>query len=362
MNQHEIERKFLWALPLPEKEPDRRVIRYLFPKKDSIDRRVQKTIYKDGAIEYRDQIKKDLQKGDREEIKKEIISEQEFQSAITHGDVSLIERNEYDVSNEDKRIDKITIVYYPKHNFSRYEVEFSDPTYAKEYIPPNNLIEITGPLLRDGSLSRMTQDKINQEISKLKTLHTYNIFGEVYNSEVDEFWENFPRATIDSFTNNLKGKRILNLGSGPGRDAIILKNKGLEVYCVDASPTMVNMTKQLGFESEVKDFIELAFPEESFDGVWAYTSLLHIPKSELVIMLKKIYKWLKKEGVFLIGMVEGTFEGMKQRDSMPGSQRYFRYYLEEELDTLIVPLGFKKIFTERYLRHKNTYIHLLYRK
>src|SRR4051812_38097372 len=110
------------------------------------------------------------------------------------------------------------------------------------------------------------------------TIDTYDKYAHVYDEEVVEFWDNFPQVFIDKFVSLLPGKRILNLGSGSGRDAVLLRNHGLEVVCLDASKAMVDITTKLGFESHLATFSELDLPTGSFDGVWAYTSLIHIPK------------------------------------------------------------------------------------
>lgn len=132
----------------------------------------------------------------------------------------------------------------------------------------------------------------------------------------------------------------MNIGSGPGRDAILLRDEGLDVTCLDGSKEMVSVTTKLGFNSIVQDLRELKFSENSFDGVWAFTSLLHIKKDELQRVLQDIRRIIKGDGVFLIGMIVGEFEGEVQRSSMPGSSRYFRYYQDQELIQLIEHSGF----------------------
>jgi len=80
--------------------------------------------------------------------------------------------------------------------------------------------------------------KINQ------TIKTYDKYAQIYDDEVADFWDNFPETFIDNFVSLLHGQRILNLGSGSGRDAILLRNQKLEVVCVDASKAMIDITKK----------------------------------------------------------------------------------------------------------------------
>lgn len=192
------------------------------------------------------------------------------------------------------------------------------------------------------------------------TVLTYNKYHEVYDQETVEFWENFPKDTIKEFVSRLKGKKILDLGSGPGRDALLLRNEGLDVICLDASSKMVRRTKKLGFESVLADMRKLDFPEKSFDGAWAFTSLLHISKEEAGKVILKIHELLRPNGVFLIGMIEGDYEGDVERENMPGAKRYFRFYSESELRELVESNGFKFEYQGKYSPHSKTYLSQVY--
>ena len=112
----------------------------------------------------------------------------------------------------------------------------------------------------------------------IKTIDTYNNRATEYDEETVDFWETFPRTFIDTFA-NLAGKKVLNVGSGPARDSLLLKEGDLEVVCLDASPVMIQLSRDKGFESVLADFNSMPFSDRSFDSVWAYTSLLHIPKT-----------------------------------------------------------------------------------
>ena len=115
-----------------------------------------------------------------------------------------------------------------------------------------------------------------------KTIDTYNKMAREYDEETVDFWNRFPRTTIDSFAKSVSGK-ILDVGSGPGRDGLLLKEQGLNVICLDASEEMVKSCQNKGLQAVVGDFNQIPFADKSFDGVWAYTSLLHVPKSGIEV-------------------------------------------------------------------------------
>lgn len=202
----------------------------------------------------------------------------------------------------------------------------------------------------------MTARKVNF------TIDAYEKFYDIYDKETKEFWDNFPRSVLNKYATSLSGKRILNIGSGSGRDALLLRDRGLEVFCLDASRKMVEVTKKLGFKSLVCDFRKIPKNIGKFDGVWAYTSLLHVTRSEMLKVLDRIYELLFPDGVFLIGMIEGIYQGLVDRESMPGVKRYFRFYKERELVKIVESAGFKFTYQKKYQPHNNVYLNQIFNK
>lgn len=196
-----------------------------------------------------------------------------------------------------------------------------------------------------------------------QTVKAYDEYFQTYQTEVVDFWANFPKLHIRTFVDMLPGIKVLNLGSGAGNDAVLLREFGLDVECVDASLPMVHITQSLGFASFQIEFENLVLMPASFDGVWAYTSLLHISKEEMIDACKKVYNSLVPSGVFFVGMIEGDFDGYKERPTMPGVKRYFRYYQEEDLKSMLLSLGFKFKFVGHYVPAGNhTYMSMIFQK
>jgi ubiquinone/menaquinone biosynthesis C-methylase UbiE len=194
------------------------------------------------------------------------------------------------------------------------------------------------------------------------TIDAYNKYADIYDQEVIYFWENFPKEFVDKFVSSLPGKRILNLGSGSGRDALILREAGLDVVCLDASKSMIDITTSLGFESHLADFSEINFSESSFDGVWAYTSLIHIPQEEVETVIKHTHKLLVPQGILAVGVIEGEGANTIERRTMPGVTRYFKYYNANELKEMVQRMGFAFSYEQLYVPHRSVYINQIYRR
>lgn len=193
-----------------------------------------------------------------------------------------------------------------------------------------------------------------------KTINAYNSFAQKYDDETTDFWERFPRTFLDKFIELVKGN-ILDVGCGPGRDAVILRHKGLSVTCLDASEAMVEYCSGKGFKSILGDFNSLPFSNCEFDSVWSYTSLLHVKKSEITKPLKEIYRVLKPNGILGLGMIEGNVEEYRESSkvTMP---RWFSFYKKEEIEELLKQNNFEILYFETFKPNTKNYLNFIARK
>jgi ubiquinone/menaquinone biosynthesis C-methylase UbiE len=187
----------------------------------------------------------------------------------------------------------------------------------------------------------------------IKTKEVYDKFAKEFEEKTKDFLNKYLLDETKLFMHNLKGKKILDLGCGPGRDAIYFKEKGYSVVCVDISPKMIKLCKNKELEAYEMDMENISFEEKSFDGVWAYTSLLHIPKLRISSVLSKINEILKDRGVFCVSIQQGNSEGYEKSSNFPNHERFFAHYSKEEFETLLVRyfevLHFHKIeYNERH--------------
>ncbi len=196
------------------------------------------------------------------------------------------------------------------------------------------------------------------------TVAAYDKYHRIYDREVTDFWKRFPVRILDHFAGSIRGKRVLDIGSGTGRDALILRRMGLRVTCLDASKSMIADTRKLGFSSILCDMRKMRFPDGSFDGIWAYTSLIHLKRSEARKVLEGARNILKPEGILLLGFIEGNFRGYWTKESMPGGKRYTEYYTDTAARRLMRGLGFRMLHKKayRYRPHNHAYLAYIYRK
>lgn len=193
-----------------------------------------------------------------------------------------------------------------------------------------------------------------------KTIETYNLMAKDYDMETADFWERFPRTMLDLFAKSVHGP-VLDVGSGPGRDALLLRERGIDVTCIDASHAMIDLCKEKGLCAIAADFNELPFDDGSFHGVWAYTSLLHVPKAEVALPMEEIARVLKSGGMLGLGLIEGEEELYRESSGM-NRPRWFSFYTKQEVETLLKQFGFEVQHFDEFKPASKNYLHFLAKK
>lgn len=148
-------------------------------------------------------------------------------------------------------------------------------------------------------------------------------------------------TTIQSyFTSKLKnGSHILDFGCGSGRDTKYFLEQGYQVTAIDGSAELCKLASEyVGIQVKHKMFQELD-EEEVYDGVWACSSILHLPFAELKDVFCRIRAALKKSGVFYTSFKYGNFEGER-------NGRYFTDMTEDRFSVFLKDVGGLKLEEE----------------
>ncbi|PCI21245.1 MAG: SAM-dependent methyltransferase, partial [Piscirickettsiaceae bacterium] len=122
---------------------------------------------------------------------------------------------------------------------------------------------------------------------------------------------------------NDKALNILDLGCGPGRDLHYFKSLGHNPTGLDGSREFCNMaTEYSGCPTINQTFVTMDLPADHFDGIFANATLFHVPFTELLDVLKKLYQSLRTDGILFTSNPRGNGESWS-------GQRY-GHYLELE--------------------------------
>lgn len=126
----------------------------------------------------------------------------------------------------------------------------------------------------------------------------------------------------------LPGGSILELGTGSGKDAKVMIQAGFVVDATDGSHELAAIASNyLGRTVRIMRFDALA-AEETYDGIYASASLLHVPRKDLASVLRKIHTALKPNGVVWASFKVGSNEGLDRLG------RYYNYLDASELMAL----------------------------
>ena len=153
-----------------------------------------------------------------------------------------------------------------------------------------------------------------------ETLHYYDKnAGAFANGTADiEFSE-----MQDMFLAELKeGASILDFGCGSGRDTRYFLQKGYRVTALDGSAELCRIAEEKTgisiIQMDFNDFDE----QDQYDGIWACSSILHLPKRELKNVLVHMEKALHNDGIIYTSFKYGDFSGMR-------NGRYFTDFTED---------------------------------
>lgn len=155
----------------------------------------------------------------------------------------------------------------------------------------------------------------------------YNATIGYYDNHADEFYKNTVnvefRTMQERFLVKLEnGSYILDFGCGSGRDAKYFLEHGYRVDAIDGSEVLCKMASEYtGIKVENMFFQELS-EVDKYDGIWACSSILHLPIDDLAEVMRKMVIALKKNGIIYTSFKYGIFTGER-------NGRYFTDMTEE---------------------------------
>jgi ubiquinone/menaquinone biosynthesis C-methylase UbiE len=149
------------------------------------------------------------------------------------------------------------------------------------------------------------------------------------------------------------GGRVLDAGCGAGRDTVLLSEQGLHVVGLDISDGLLAYARHRFPELEFVhgDLRKLQFGNESFDGVWSNTSIVHLETVEEVDQaLSEMNRVLVTGGTLHIVVKSQTGKDKTAvvADKLSGHNRFFQYFTQDELHRLLVKAEFEIVSLEEY--------------
>ena len=182
------------------------------------------------------------------------------------------------------------------------------------------------------------EDHINLQNSydRVAEAYTEQIFDELSGKPLD-------CQLLDRLAESVRGiGPICDLGCGPGQVARYLHMPGAEVCGVDLSAGMVEQARRLnpGIPFIQGDMLALEIADETWGGIAAFYSLIHVPRAELGQAVGEMYRVLRPNGLALVAFHIGD-ETKHLEDWFGESVSVdFFFFRPEEIKERLLAVGF----------------------
>lgn len=181
------------------------------------------------------------------------------------------------------------------------------------------------------------------DVRKLLTVAGYETHADAYADASADLGEG-TRAALEQFADVVgAGGRVLEIGSGGGRDALLLEARGLAVRRTDVTPAFVARLRAQGHRADVvdpltDDLADPAHPGIAYDGVWANACLLHVDRDDLGVVLGRLASATRAGGALHLTLKEGDGEGWSTHGTID-APRHFVYWRAEPLGEVLESAG-----------------------
>ncbi|MBN1915751.1 class I SAM-dependent methyltransferase [Candidatus Dojkabacteria bacterium] len=175
----------------------------------------------------------------------------------------------------------------------------------------------------------------------------YNKVAEEYCAKY--FNDDFDFPVLEEFITKLpKTGFVLDVGCGPGTFTQHFLKHGFKVEGIDLSEKMLEIAKRnIPFVNfKLMDMRNLRYFDESFDGIFAGYSLIHIPGEDIEKTLEGFYRVMEKNGFLMISAQSGEGEKVIDEPLAKGVKIFFNFYRLDELAKLIEQAGFEVVYKQ----------------
>lgn len=126
-----------------------------------------------------------------------------------------------------------------------------------------------------------------------------------------------------------KGAKILDVGSGSGRDVCYFQKQGYQVTALEPSKNLCREIRKVFPGEIVCSDIQNYRSTERYDGIWACASLIHLQEEEILCFFKKIDMYLNNNGIVYASGKSGIFTGEVE------DGRFFLEFTEQLVEKIL---------------------------
>jgi len=168
-------------------------------------------------------------------------------------------------------------------------------------------------------------------------------YAEQFRDEMSK--KPFDRKMLDLLAEKINRRGVIcDLGCGPGQIARYLHGRGVKACGIDLSPEMVRQAQRLNpdipfQQGNLLELTELA--ADSYGGIAAFYSIIHIPRSSVVTALRELKRVLRPKGWLLLTFHVG--ERVNHLDEWFGEKVTldFIFFETKEMKSYLETAGFE---------------------
>ncbi len=134
-------------------------------------------------------------------------------------------------------------------------------------------------------------------------------------------------------------RNVVELGTGPGRDAAAFLAAGLAVSGVDLSAEHVRLARGAGIDAIQASLFDLPYDDARFDAAWTMSTLVHVPDARFHEAMGSIVRVVAPGAPVAIGTWGGEdHEGIAEFDTLQ-PPRFFSRRSNERFQEMLAEHG-----------------------
>jgi len=141
--------------------------------------------------------------------------------------------------------------------------------------------------------------------------------------------------------------KVLDAGCGAGLPFTKYLSDRFDVIGIDLSEKQIELAKKNVPNAQffVRDMTELDYPDNFFDGILAYYSIIHVPRDEQYDLFVNFHRMLKPNGVALFSL-HSTDDPESVFDDFFDSTMYWSGFDKDTNLKMLTEIGFEIIWSK----------------
>lgn len=195
---------------------------------------------------------------------------------------------------------------------------------------------------------------------KTQTIRTYNKSAKALAEKFDGIGARIADIEETFAPLNKEQPAVLEIGCGNGRDAMEILRRTNQYLGIDISDELIKLAKEKNPNGTfiVADIEHYQLPE-NLDAIFAFASLIHVPKESLKKILADGLKALNAGGVFRISMKRANEYTETTTEDKFGTRTY---YLHSEKDIEECAQGYNLLKSEHPTSKGQEWLEILLQK